>query len=274
MPRVHVNGASLYYEESGSGPETIVFAHGLLFSGQMFEAQINALKDHYHCISFDFRGQGQSQVTRGGYDMETLYEDTVSLLSSMQATPCHFVGLSMGGFIGMRIAARRPELLKSLTLLDTSADPEPSENILRYKMLGLVARWLSIGLVIDKVMPVMFGRKFMNDPARAALRKEWKQRMIANNKAGSTRALRGVLNRQGVYGELASIKIPTLVMVGDQDVATVPAKSERIHNRIAGSKLITIPGAGHSPSIEEPDFINQSIGQFLQSLTPTAETVS
>jgi pimeloyl-ACP methyl ester carboxylesterase len=71
MPYVKVNGHNLYYEEHGSGPETIVFAHGLLWSGRMFEAQVSALKSRYRCITFDFPGQGQSEITRDGYDNDT-----------------------------------------------------------------------------------------------------------------------------------------------------------------------------------------------------------
>jgi len=68
MPLIRVNGAALYYEEHGTGPETIVFAHGLLWSCRMFDAQVALLKEHYRCVAFDFRGQGQSEVTRSGYD--------------------------------------------------------------------------------------------------------------------------------------------------------------------------------------------------------------
>ncbi|MBF6592693.1 MAG: alpha/beta hydrolase [Ktedonobacterales bacterium] len=103
MPTSIVNGARLYYEEHGAGPETILFAHGLLWSGRMFDAQVAALRDRYRCVTFDFRGQGQSEVTRGGYDMETLTEDTAALIATLGAAPCHFAGLSMGGFVGLRL---------------------------------------------------------------------------------------------------------------------------------------------------------------------------
>jgi pimeloyl-ACP methyl ester carboxylesterase len=73
MAIIRVNGAALYYEEHGTGPQTIVLAHGLLWSCRMFDAQVTLLKERYRCVAFDFRGQGQSEVTRGGYDMETLY---------------------------------------------------------------------------------------------------------------------------------------------------------------------------------------------------------
>ena len=169
----------------------------------------------------------------------------------------------MGGFIGMRLAIRRPELLRSLTLLETSADPEPPENVGKYKMMALVARWLGVGLVASRVMPIMFGQKFMHDTARAALREEWRQRFMNNHKAGVQRATLGVVNRQGVYEQLEKIKTPTLIMVGDQDVATVPEKSQRMHARIAGSKLVTIPGAGHTSTVEEPGFVNAALTEFL-----------
>jgi 3-oxoadipate enol-lactonase len=266
MPKIRVNGAELYYEEHGQGKETIVFSHGLLWNGHMFDDEVNALKDKYRCIIYDHRGQGQSEITDGGYDMETVYEDGAALIQALHAAPCHFVGLSMGGFVGMRIAARRPELLKSLILVETTADPEPVENIPKYKRLNFVARWFGFGLVTNPVMKIMFGQKFLTDPTRTADREKMKRWLQGNNRIGITRAVMGVIQRKPIYDELDKIKTPTLIMVGDQDVATVPAKSKRIHERIAGSKLVTIPGAGHSSSVEEPAFVNKHISEFLNGL--------
>src|SRR5258706_4124546 len=174
--RIRVNGAELYYEEQGTGSETIFFSHGLLWSCRMFDDQITMIKGRYRCIAFDHRGQGQSEVTRGGYDMETLSEDAAALIEALGGAPCHFLGLSMGGFVGVRLAARRPELLKSLILLETSAGPEPRENRAKYQQLNFIARWVSLGFVSKQVMKVMFGQKFLYDPARAKLRREWQQR--------------------------------------------------------------------------------------------------
>ncbi|SFI39554.1 alpha/beta fold hydrolase [Nitrosomonas sp. Nm34] len=266
MPKIQVNGAKLHYTEEGTGSETILFAHGLLWSGQMFEAQVNALKDRYRCITFDFRGQGQSEVTRGGYDMETLYQDTVALIEALGCAPCHFAGLSMGGFMGMRLAARRPELLRSLILLGTTADAEPKENIPRYNRLNFIARWFGLRLVAAPVMRILFGQSFLADPNRAALRDEWKKHLIANHRIGITRAVKGVIDRQGVYDEINKITTPTLIMVGEEDVATIPAKAERIQARIAGSRLVRIPKSGHSSTIEEPEAVNETIKTFLNSL--------
>ncbi|MCA9023779.1 MAG: alpha/beta hydrolase [Planctomycetaceae bacterium] len=266
MPVLKVNGAELYYEEHGSGAETIVFAHGLLWSGLMFEKQVAALKDRYRCITFDFRGQGQSEVTQDGYDMDTLCEDAAALIEGLNASPCHFLGLSMGGFIGMRLALRRPELLRSLILVETTADPEPQENVGKYRLLNFISRWIGMGLVAGKVEKIMFGQKFLTDPDRADERKLWRQRAISNHKVGISRATNGVIDRQGVYDDLDKITTPTLILVGDQDLATVPAKSERMHARIAGSQLKIIPGAGHTSSVEEPEAVNAAIEEFLSSL--------
>lgn len=264
MPEVRVNGVNLHYESHGSGPETIVFAHGLLMSGRMFDAQVRALEPRYRCITFDFRGQGQTEITSSGYDMDTLTEDAVALIEALDCAPCHFAGLSMGGFIGLRLAIRRPELLRSLILLESSADPEPQK--FRFTLMNFIARWIGFGPVISRVQDILFGRKFLEDPSRAPLRDEWKARILANDRIGITRAATGVIERAGVYDQLEKIGTPALILVGDQDVGTVPAVSERMHARIHGSQLVIIPGAGHSSSIEEPDAVNGAIDAFLRRM--------
>ena len=266
MPKLQINDAEIHFEEHGAGPETIVFAHGLLWSGRMFDNQVNALQDRYRCITFDFRGQGQSEVTESGYDIDTLSEDAAALIEALQCAPCHFLGLSMGGFAGLRLAIRRPALLKSLMLLETSADPEPEENLGRYRLFNFVARWLGLRLVADRVMPIMFGEKFLSDPGRTKEKEEWRERMIANHRIGITRAVKGVISRAGVYDQLDKITTPTLIIVGEQDVATVPAKAERMHARIRGSKLVVVSGAGHTSTVEEPGAVNAALEAFLGPL--------
>lgn len=264
MATLRVNGANIAYDDTGSGAETLVFAHGLLMSGQMFAAQVAAFSNRYRCVTYDFRGQGQSEVTAGGYDMETLTVDAATLIEALGAAPCHFVGLSMGGFVGMRLAARRPALLRSLILLDTSAEPEP--NATKYRIMQGAARVLGTRSVAGLVMPILFGKTFMRDPARAAEREEWQRRIAANHRVGATRATGGVINRRAITDELPRITLPTLILVGDEDVATVPARAKRIHALIPGSRLVTIPHAGHSSTIEAAEAVNTAMAAFLQSL--------
>jgi len=266
MPRIAVRGAGLHYEEHGAGPETIVFAHGLLWSGRLFDRQVEALAPRYRCVSFDFRGHGRSEVTADGYDMDSLAADAAGLIEALGCTPCHFAGLSMGGFVGMRLAIRQPSLLRSLILLETSADPEPEASHRRYRRLTVAARWVGLGVLARPVMRIIFGRKFLGDPARAALREQCRRELASNDRMGIIRAATGVIDREGIYEQLDRIATPTLILVGDQDLATPPARSERIHDRIAGSRLQVLPGAGHTSTIEEPAAVNAAIADFLAGL--------
>lgn len=267
MPNIAVNGTRLYYEESGSGPETLIFAHGLLFDGDMFKAQIEALSPEYRCISFDFRGQGRSAIADAGYDMDSLAEDTAQLIKALDAAPCHFCGLSMGGFVGMRLAIGRPELIRSLMLLETSAEPEEPRNVPRYRLLNIMMRWFGVGAVVGRVLPILFGQKFLADSANATQIERFVRRLKSASREGLSRAVKGVIDREGVVEELQHITCPTLVIVGDQDVATVPARSKRIHSRIAGSRMVVIPGAGHSSCIEAPQAVNSLLRDFLLSVS-------
>jgi len=268
MPLVALNGTRIYVEDTGPGTtgETIVFSHGLLWSGEMFAPQIAQLRERYRCIAYDHRGQGRSDDHKGhSVPIELVYEDAVALLEWLGAGRVHFAGLSMGGFVAMRLAARRPDLLASLILLETSAEPEPRENIPRYRKLNLVARYLGLSLVADKVMPIMFGREFLESPEREAERRVWRTKLTANRRS-IYRAVNGVIEREPIAQELARIACPTLVIVGEQDVATVPAKAERIQSAIRGASLVRIPGAGHSSSIEQPARVNAAIEGFLAQL--------
>lgn len=264
MPYADLNDANIHYTDTGGDGETIVFSHGLLFSGAMFEAQIAHLRDRYRCIAFDHRGQGQSGVTDDGYDIETLTTDAAELIRHLDIGPCHFVGLSMGGFVGMRLAAQHPELLETLTLLDTSAESEPHENGPKYRMLNFVARWVGLWAVTGSVKPILFGQTFLNDPSRASEKEKWTKAVASNDRIGITRAVQGVIDRKECTGLLSKIKIPVGIGVGDEDVATVPAKSESIHAAIKGSELQVFKGAGHSSSIETPEQVNELIERTIK----------
>jgi pimeloyl-ACP methyl ester carboxylesterase len=266
MPEMSVNGARLFYEEMGSGTDTIVFSHSYLVDSQHFHPQMQALRDRYRCLAFDHRGHGRSEVTEGGYDIENLYGDAVGFIETSKCAPCHFVGLSTGGFIGLRLAIRRPDLLKSLILMDTSADAEPKEALRQYGMLIFVVRWFGYRPVIGRVMPLFFGKKFMTDPARKNEVAEWRRRLMANNRKAMVKFGKGIFARASVYEELPRIKVPTLVIVGEEDMPTPISKAERIAEGIPGAKLVVVPEAGHLCTVEEPAAVNSAIRDFLSSL--------
>jgi pimeloyl-ACP methyl ester carboxylesterase len=264
MPIAAVNGTQLHYEDTGGAGTPVVFSHGLLWSGRMFRAQVAALAARGHrVITYDHRGQGQSADDPSrAISIETCFEDAAALITHLGAAPCHFAGLSMGGFVGMRLAARRPELLRSLVLLETSADAEPPENVPRYRRLNWTWRWLGPALVARPVMQVMFGAAFLTDPARAAERAEWEGQLRANRRT-IWRAVNGVIERAAIAPELGQVRCPVTIIVGEDDRATVPAKSERIRSLIPGSTLVRIPRAGHTSSVEEPALVTEAIVAHL-----------
>jgi pimeloyl-ACP methyl ester carboxylesterase len=266
MPHLTSNGVSFFYEDTGGPDPAIVFSHGLLMSSRMFAHQMASLRGRFRCIAYDHRGQGRSSDPGGrSHDMDTCYRDAVAVIEGLDARPCHFVGLSMGGFVGMRLAIHRPDLLYSLSLLETSAETEPAENVPRYRLLARVAQTLGTRWVADRVMPILFGRTFMTDPARADERAAWR-REIASRPRSIVRAVRGVIERDGVFDAISAIRVPTLVVVGEEDVATPPPKARRIHEQIAGSRLARIPAAGHSSTVEQPEALTQVLSDFFASL--------
>jgi 3-oxoadipate enol-lactonase len=231
----------------------------------MYRFQVEALRGAHRCITFDFRGQGQSPVADSGYDMDTLARDAAALIEKLGAAPCHFVGLSMGGFIGMRLALRRPELLRSLSLLETAADPEPALNKPKYALMGLVTRTFGTRPLVGAIMKIMFGRTFLRDPAKAALRESLRQELLENDVRGSMLALGGVLDRQGLVEELRAIRTPTLVVSGEEDVAVRPERSRRTAERIPGARFVLLPGAGHSSSLEQPEALTAVLREFFSA---------
>jgi 3-oxoadipate enol-lactonase len=263
MPSIDLNGTTLHYEDTGGDFPPVLFSHGLLFSAEMFSAQVRALAGRYRCIAWDHRGQGRSADPGGRiHTIEQTTDDALALIRALGIGPAHFVGLSMGGFVGLRIAMRHPELLRSLVLLETSADPEPAENVPRYSLLAAIASWFGVGIVVGRVMPIMFSKSWLNDPSRAAERAEWRRRLGRNGR-GIVRAVRGVIEREGVAHELGRIRTPTLVIVGEEDVATTPEKAERLVAGIPGATLERVPAAGHSSSIEQPERITALLRAFF-----------
>jgi 3-oxoadipate enol-lactonase len=267
MPTIEVNGTTLYYEDTGPGStgETIAFSHGLLWGTELFAPQIAALRGRYRCIAWDHRGQGRSAADRRNtIGMELVWHDAAQLLERLAVGPVHFCGLSMGGFVALRMAAFRPELVRSLILIETSADEEPRENVGRYRTLTAAVRLLGPRVVMSRVLPIMLGKTILTDPARRGEVARFAELM--GRRKDIWRAVNGVIDRAPVRGELGRITAPALILVGDEDVATVPEKAERLAAGIRGAKLVRVPRAGHSSTVEEPAAVTAAVEAFLAAL--------
>jgi pimeloyl-ACP methyl ester carboxylesterase len=260
-------GAELHYDDSGGAGAPILFSHGLLWSGRMYDAQVAALRVRYRCVTYDHRGQGRSPQSPTPYDMDVLTDDAAAIISGLGLAPCHFVGLSMGGFVGLRLAIGRPELLRSLVLIDTAADAEPRWNVPKYRALSLAARLIGYKPLLGEIMRTMFAAPFRTDPARADARNLARERLLGLREPPTRAALESVLRRRPVEADLGRIRTPTLVVHGADDRAIVPARARRMADAISGARWVTIPGAGHSSTMEEPEAVTAAIAGFVDEIS-------
>jgi 3-oxoadipate enol-lactonase len=268
MPIAHVNGAEVHYTDTGApsgrlDAPVVVFGHGLLFSGWMFSHQIEALEDEFRCVTIDWRSQGKSPAARSGHDMDTLTLDLVALLDELGLDAVHYVGLSMGGYVGMRFAARYPDRVLSLVLLDTGSGTEDPDKVSKYRLLANIYRVVGPGPLRRQVEPLMFGPTIRNDPAGRAVLDEWHGHLKRTSRAGIRRAVLGIVERLPVADELGGIRARTLVAVGADDIAQEPYKSEALAAAIEGAKLEIVPDAGHSSTVEQPEVLTRLIREHL-----------
>lgn len=263
MPRLTVNDCQYFYEDVGSGPETIVFGHGFLMTHRMWQSTIAAFRDRYRCIVFDWRGQGWSSVTKDGYEVLALCEDLIQLIDELDVGPFHYVGLSMGGFVGFRLLLRQPNGLRSAALLNTQAGAESGGDRLRYEAMLFTARYVGYGPVIDRALPMLFGPAFLNDPARQDDIERWKGIIMSNDRVGIYRAGQGIFRRPSVLPLLGAVQHPTLLLAGADDVSTPAEAMRTAHDRIPGSEFVVLPATGHSSPIEQPDAVNDTLRRFI-----------
>lgn len=265
MPTIQANGINLFYKETGSGTETIVFSHGLLMDHTMFEAQRAAFEKRYRVIAYDHRAQGQSQDPGHGYDMDTLTEDAAALIKALNAGPCHFAGLSMGGFVGMRLAARHPELLRTLTLMNTTATKEKLVARMRYNFLGQLIKVLSPAPFTPIAVKELFGRTTRGSTASRKMLEESTAKLKAL-RPNIAHSLLAVMNRREFTGqEMSAIRCATMIIVGAEDTAQPPQNSQTLASGIRGAKLVSIPGAGHSSCLEQPEAVIAAMQEILQT---------
>ncbi len=265
MSTIKVNNAELYYQSVGNGSETFLFSHGYLMNNTMFNGQIDAFKDRFRCVSFDHRGHGQSEVTKNGYELDNLVTDAISLIEALDVGSVHFVGTSTGGFVGMRIALRRPDLLKSLVLMDTSAEAESQTALRQYNLLLWMVKYVGWWAVIGQVLPILFYNSFLKDGSRKIEVKNWRNIVTGHSKKGIVPFGKGIFERKSVLEQLADLSLPAAVIVGEQDIATTPDFAQRMADVIPNAKLYKIPDAGHSAAVEKPTEVADAMRDFYTS---------
>jgi pimeloyl-ACP methyl ester carboxylesterase len=254
----------LYHEESGSGPEVVVFAPGLAWGTHLFAAQVGTLCARYRCVSFDPRGQGSSEVTRGGYELDNLAVDLAGLIEHLGLAPCHLVGHSLGASAAVRVAARRPELVRSLALVNATTDEDPLWDRIRFHCLSYVVQLFGMGVVDNRLVRTMFGQSFLTDPARAGAREEARRLFLANSGVGIARSVRGWLRSPPVMDELPGVAAPSLVIAGAEDRAVDPERSRQTAEGIPRCRFLLLPACGHSAPVEAPQAVTAALEELFE----------
>jgi pimeloyl-ACP methyl ester carboxylesterase len=264
-----VNGTPLSYDERGPAGAvgtgtTVMLVHGFPLDGRMWEAQAQALADAGHrVITPDLRGFGRSR-SDSPFSIESVADDLHELATSLRATPFVLAGLSMGGYVALAYVKKYPRDLRALALVDTKAEADTPEGKQgRQKMIELVRKEGSKA-VADQMMPKMLAK---DSAARPHLAASLRSIMEACPPKTIEHALAAMRDRPDRSGELGSITVPTLVLVGDSDAITPPDVARSMADKIPGSQLVTIRGAGHMSPMEQPEQVTRALHSFLQSLS-------
>lgn len=264
MAIARIRGANLYYEVAGNG-DPVVLIHGFPLSGEMWSDAVAELADRYRCVVPDVRGLGRSD----GEDLATMRQyadDIASLLDHLnEPRPVVLVGLSMGGYIAFEFYRRYTRRVRALGLIDTHPRPDAPEK--RRERLVSAENTLRQGSIImaDNMLPILFGKQ-----APEALRKKWHGIMNTSRPAGIAAALRAMADREDSIPTLSTIRVPTLIVVGEEDVITPPDVAKFMHEHIQGSELHIIPRVGHMAPVEAPEAFTRLLRAFVDGLPPQA----
>lgn len=241
----------------------IVLWPSLLTDGAMWRAQVDAIDGRAKVIVIDPPGHGRSAPVRRAYSMDDCVDAALTVLDQLKIERCRWAGLSWGGMVGMRLALRAPARVERLALLDTNADAETKEKLPKYRVLTLLARAFGAApFILDRVVPIYFSPSSQKE--RPELVHAFRRHVGAMDRASLLHALDAVMfTRKDVRRELGRIDCPTLIMVGEDDVATPIARSRDIERGIRGARLVRIPRAGHLSAWEQPGAVNATLLPFL-----------
>ena len=248
MPTLHRNGVNIYYEIHGSGP-TLLLTHGFSATTEMWRPNIAGLSQRYRLILWDMRGHGQSDSPSDAslYSEALTVGDMAALLDAGETPQAIIGGHSLGGFMSLAFHLAHPARVKALMLFDTGPG---------YKKDDVRAGW-------NKRAEAM-ARNF-EEKGLAALGRSVEVLACTHRSAqGLALAARGMLSQYDarIINSLESIKVPTLVLVGDKDEPYFAA-TDYMASKIPGAAKVVIPNAGHAANIDQPQLFDEAVLSFL-----------
>jgi pimeloyl-ACP methyl ester carboxylesterase len=269
MPFAQINGVSIHYEATGTGPP-LVFSHEFAGDSRSWKPQVEAFAGEYRCITWNYRGYPPSDVPEDPeqYSQEILVEDLRALLDHLEIEQAHIAGLSMGGSIALVFALTYPERCLSTIIAGAG-----SGSVNRSQFEVDIER--VVGMLETQSMEE-FASVYAQAPTRIAFKEKdpsgwelFRDQLGEHSTVGSANTMRGVqLKRPTIFdleSELTKLAVPALIVIGDEDEPCIdPAVFMR--RKIPSSGLVVIPQSGHTINLEEPELFNQALRLFLQNV--------
>lgn len=238
---------------------TLLLLHGFPFNQSQWKHQVEALSDTWHIITPDLRGQGKTPRGEGAVSIEFLVDDLIELLEEQGLEKIHLGGLSMGGYVALRMVDRHPELIDKLLLFDTRAEEDSNEG--RVGRAGGIRTLRTKGMaaLAEGLLPKLFPEGQRSGPAYDAIR----EMILESDPKGAQDALVAMASRLDLTKALERITQPTLIVVGSEDQLTPPDAAKAMHAAIPNATLAIIDGAGHVAPLTHPEPVNEAIREFL-----------
>ena len=258
--KIRAGEVTLRVQEAGDGPP-LLMAHGLGMSSDLWVHQWEPFSRSYRMIAVDLRGFGESDkpTDAGAYAIGRFADDLIHLLRALDIPRTHFLGTSMGGFVGQALALRAPEMLSSLILCHTACRMSIPADVLEARVTAL-----------KKASMEEYGRMVASQalaPGASAELNDWLVGLVVkNDRDAYRRVLVEGLGAFDLEAEVGRIRVPTLVLIGELDRIIPPDGGRDLAKRISGAELVDIRGVGHIGYAEKPAAFNDAVLGFLRKV--------
>lgn len=264
MPKVQANNLTLNYDQQGTGEPLILIPY-LAADHACYAFQVAEYAKHFTCISLDLRGTGESDKPDGAYSTELLADDVAAFMQAIGISKAHITGLSLGAAIGMWLAAKHPDKVKSLSLHSgwTKSDPFIKTVVEGWQVTAKALESVP-EMVVLSIFPWCF------TPELYADKPEYIQSLsdfVRSRPAQSVAAFLQQSNAVGAHdveAQLGRITAPTQISFGRHDQVTSTRFADRMKENIRDSELFIFEGCAHAPLYENVEEFNQTTLAFLQ----------
>jgi len=263
--KLMVNNMQVNYTDVGPDEApVIIFIHGFPLNLSMWDKQLEALNDKFRLISYDIRGHGESDAGNDVFSIELFVTDLIGFMDSLKVTKASVCGLSMGGYIALNAIEQYPERFESMVLCDTTCKADLPEG--KEKRMKAVENIITNGVhnyASESVKNLFASGSFKsNNPAIS----EVKEMITNTSELSLCSTLLALSSRKETCSKLSEIKVPVLILVGDEDIITPASAAMFMHEGLKNSNLKIINGAGHLSNLENPAEFNQHLIVFFDSV--------